>query len=124
MKSDPYEIPPVYDPADVKTVEEYRAQAALMGYVFDWRDGTFCDGDGGSPRCWLLDEARAIGLPVPDDIDDMAVAIDCVTGAVIGAHITSLRRGYYGTDRRSYKNSSIDYIQPFHDIPWIRYPER
>jgi hypothetical protein len=123
MKSDPYAIPPVYDPADVKTLEEYRAQAALMGYVFDWRDGTFCEGGSDdAPRCWLLDEATQAGIAVPDDIDDLAVAIDCVTGAVIGAHTTSLRRAYYGTDRRSYSINPITHN--FSDIPWIRYPAR
>ena len=115
MKSDPYAIPPVYDPADVKTIEEYRAQAALMGYVFDWRDGTFCDNNGTSgARCWPLYEEGTPEVTLPDDFNDFAFVFDCVTGAVISATLSGMRRDHYKTHRGNINKATRT------NLPWLK----
>jgi hypothetical protein len=114
MKSDPYAMPPVYDPDELKTFEEYQAQAVLMGFVFDWRDGTFCADDGtGRPHMWAVDGETSPPVSLPDDFGDFAFAFDCVTGVVIGATLASERRDYFKTFRGGKWPTSTG-------LPWLR----
>lgn len=91
-------IPPVYDPGTIRTEEEYKAQAALMGWVYDGRDGTFNDfshyKDGRRrPRAFHRGDSKAPDIPLPEDIQEYGTFfLDCVTLLPIHPDVAEKRR--------------------------------